>query len=74
MSAGEYHLPAMPEQTLKLLELKPGDLAVDATIGGGGHACLILEATSPDGILIGIDRDAEAIEEARGFLGWAGRG
>lgn len=72
MSAGEYHLPAMPEQTLGLLELKPGDLAVDATVGGGGHAGLILSATAPDGILIGIDRDAEAIEEARGSLGWAG--
>lgn len=40
----------------------------DATVGLGGHAAAILERSSPDGRLVGIDRDREAIERARARL------
>jgi 16S rRNA (cytosine1402-N4)-methyltransferase len=54
----------MPEQVLALLQPKPGETFLDGTVGGGGHARLILEATAPDGRLIGLDRDPEALREA----------
>ena len=43
---------------------KPGGIYVDGTLGGAGHARQILEASSPDGLLIGFDRDSEAIAVA----------
>jgi 16S rRNA (cytosine1402-N4)-methyltransferase len=58
------HLPVAPDAVLELLEPKPGETFCDATLGGGGHAELVLEATAPDGRLLGIDRDLEAIEAA----------
>jgi len=54
----------MPEQVLALLQPKPGETFLDGTVGGGGHSRLILEATAPDGRLIGLDRDPEALREA----------
>ena len=39
----------------------PGQLQIDATLGGGGHAVRILEANSPDGRLLGLDADQAAI-------------
>ncbi len=41
-----------------------GDIYIDATLGGGGHARAILEEISPGGILIGIDRDGDALDAA----------
>jgi 16S rRNA (cytosine1402-N4)-methyltransferase len=58
------HLPVMVEEIIVGLSLRPGSLSVDATVGGGGHAARILEATSPDGRLLGIDADRAAIERA----------
>jgi 16S rRNA (cytosine1402-N4)-methyltransferase len=52
------------EECLALLEAEPGELVVDATVGFGGHAEAILERTSPDGRLIGLDKDDEALREA----------
>jgi 16S rRNA (cytosine1402-N4)-methyltransferase len=43
------------------LACKPGGIYLDCTVGQGGHAALILERSGPDGILIGIDRDPDAI-------------
>ncbi len=69
---GEFHVPVMADAVLKLLKPRPGEVAVDATLGGGGHARMLLEAISPDGLLIGIDRDARAIEEAGAALAASG--
>lgn len=44
------------------LSPRPGSFQVDGTVGGGGHALRILEATSPDGRLLGLDADPRAIE------------
>lgn len=49
---------------LEWLQPRPGGLYVDATVGAGGHAERILEACGPDGQLVGIDRDPEALEAA----------
>lgn len=54
----------MADEVLGYLEPRRGGVYLDGTLGGGGHARLILEATSPDGILIGLDRDAEALRAA----------
>jgi 16S rRNA (cytosine1402-N4)-methyltransferase len=43
----------------------PGSFQIDATVGGGGHAIRILEATKPGGRLLGIDADARAISRSR---------
>lgn len=58
------HSSVMPGEVLECLCPRPGELFVDGTVGGGGHARLILEATAPDGLLIGLDRDREALAEA----------
>ncbi len=58
------HEPVLLEEVLDLLQPGPGALVVDATLGGGGHAEAILERTGPDGRLIGLDRDDEALAAA----------
>jgi 16S rRNA (cytosine1402-N4)-methyltransferase len=47
----------MVGEVLAQLSPKPGGLSVDGTLGGGGHAASLLEASSPDGRLVGIDLD-----------------
>ncbi len=59
-----YHVPVLLKPAVDLLAVKPGGIYVDATLGGGGHAREILRRSSPDGILIGIDRDPEALAAA----------
>jgi 16S rRNA (cytosine1402-N4)-methyltransferase len=65
---GEGHLPVMVDEVLASLDLRPGSSVVDCTVGGGGHADRILEATSPDGRLLGLDADRAAISEAKRAL------
>ena len=61
----EGHLPVMVEEVLETLSPAPGSFQVDATVGGGGHSRPILEATSPDGRLLGLDADRAAIARTR---------
>ncbi len=58
------HIPVLYNEVLAGLNLRPGGLYIDGTVGAGGHAAGILEATGPDGRLIGFDRDAEALKIA----------
>jgi 16S rRNA (cytosine1402-N4)-methyltransferase len=58
------HASVMPDEVLSCLQPKPGEIFLDGTVGGGGHSRLILEATAPDGRLIGLDRDLAALDEA----------
>ncbi len=58
----------MLEETIAGLACMPGHVVVDCTLGGCGHARAVCERIGPEGILIGIDRDAEAIENARSAL------
>ena len=59
------HLPVMRAEVLEYLNCRPGGVYVDGTLGGAGHARDILEQSAPDGRLIGLDQDAEAIANAR---------
>lgn len=62
------HKPVMAKEALESLNLRPGSLVLDATIGCAGHSLLILEKIMPGGRLIGIDRDNESLEYARARL------
>lgn len=63
---GKYvHLPVMVVEVLEYLELVPGKIIVDATLGGGGHAEAILKRLPRGGRLIGIDRDRDALQASR---------
>ena len=59
------HIPVLMEEVMACLNCQPHQTYVDATLGGGGHALEILSRTSPDGRLIGVEWDEEAISEAR---------
>ncbi len=56
------HIPVLAGELVELLDPRPGEVAVDCTFGGGGHARLIAERIGPSGMLIGIDRDPVAEE------------
>ncbi len=65
MKTPEYrHVPVMLREVMELLRPRRGECWVDATLGGGGHSRKILEAVGPEGLLIGIDLDASALETA----------
>jgi 16S rRNA (cytosine1402-N4)-methyltransferase len=51
------HVPVLAGELIEALDPQPGQVAVDCTIGGGGHARLVAERLGPSGLLIGIDRD-----------------
>jgi 16S rRNA (cytosine1402-N4)-methyltransferase len=55
------HVPVMVKEVIDYLNCSPRKKYVDGTLGGGGHAKAILEAIGPDGFLLGIDRDPDAI-------------
>ncbi|MDP2267914.1 MAG: 16S rRNA (cytosine(1402)-N(4))-methyltransferase RsmH [Deltaproteobacteria bacterium] len=68
-----FHQPVMIREVVESLRCRAGGVYVDGTVGGGGHAGEILEQSAPDGILIGIDRDGEALAEAENRLRSFGR-
>jgi len=59
------HTPVMPKETMQFLAPQKGGVYVDCTLGGGGHAELILKLIGKSGRLIGIDQDEEALAAAR---------
>ena len=56
------HVPVLAGELVDVLDPQPGQIAIDCTVGGGGHARLIAERLGPTGTLIGIDRDPVAEE------------
>lgn len=58
------HLPVLFGAVMDALAVKADGLYIDCTLGGGGHAAGILERSKPGGRLLGLDRDAQAIESA----------
>ena len=58
------HVPVMGREVVELLLPVPAGLIVDATVGGAGHAALLLEAR-PDLRLLGVDRDADAVSASK---------
>ena len=59
------HIPVMLSEVIHYLDCKPGKIYADCTLGGSGHASAILEKIVPDGILIGMDQDIDAIKNAK---------
>jgi len=59
------HVPVMLGEVLDFLKLAPGQTIVDATLGMGGHAIEILKRITPNGRLIGIDRDEDSLAICR---------
>ncbi len=69
----EPHRPVMVREVLRYLDVTPGRVYVDCTLGCGGHAMEILRCSEPDGIVIGIDQDEDAIDIAKERLRGFGR-
>jgi 16S rRNA (cytosine1402-N4)-methyltransferase len=59
------HVPVMLEEVLKYLRPEPGGHYIDGTLGGGGHTEVILERSAPDGKVLGIDTDLQALARVR---------
>jgi len=55
------HKPVMLQECIDGLNIKPDGIYVDGTLGGAGHSSKIANLISDKGLLIGIDRDEEAI-------------
>jgi 16S rRNA (cytosine1402-N4)-methyltransferase len=59
------HEPVLLEPALRLLDPRPGEVAVDCTLGAGGHALALARAIGPSGVLVGFDVDPGAVERIR---------
>jgi 16S rRNA (cytosine1402-N4)-methyltransferase len=68
------HRPIMVAEVVECLRPMPGDVAVDCTLGGGGHAHAILERIQPGGRLIGLDVDPYELPRTEARLRAAGFG
>lgn len=62
------HKPVLLSETLELLNLREGDIAVDGTMGSAGHSVQMLEAVGRQGRLICLDQDPDSIERCRGIF------
>ncbi|MBF0273255.1 MAG: 16S rRNA (cytosine(1402)-N(4))-methyltransferase RsmH [Magnetococcales bacterium] len=68
-SAGyEGHCSVLPQETLDALAPRPGGLYVDATFGDGGHTRALLAASAPDGRVIALDQDPEAVQRGASLV------
>src|SRR2546428_4530133 len=68
------HRPVMLQEVLTWLQPRAGGIYLDGTIGAGGHSLAILEASGPDGRIVGLDRDATAVGTGReGLRPYGGR-
>lgn len=58
----KMHIPVLLNESLEYLDPRPGDIILDGTIGGGGHAEKILEKIGEKGKLVGLDQDEKSLE------------
>lgn len=69
MSSEEtVHISVMPDETIESLAIKAGSTILDGTLGGGGHTSLAAKLVGSDGLVIGLDRDADAITRCESSL------
>jgi len=66
--AAPQHVPVLLEQSLTFLNVRPGGMVVDATLGLGGHSAAIVRRLGANGKLIAFDRDEQAMELAKAKL------
>ena len=59
------HKPVLLNECIEGLKIKPDGIYVDGTLGGAGHSIEILKRLSEKGLLIGIDRDEDALKAAK---------
>lgn len=64
----DRHQPVLLDETVDLLQIRPNNDAIDATVGDGGHAASLLQRSAPHGRLLALDRDQASLERARCFL------
>lgn len=64
----KLHQSVLLKETITALQVRPGGRYIDCTVGGGGHAAAILEASSPGGQLLGLDADPQAVKTAQSAL------
>ena len=62
------HIPVLYNRVVEFLRPKPDGVYIDGTVGLGGHSAAILETSAPDGRVIGIDLDVEALSIAEDRL------
>lgn len=67
-TASTTHETVLLEEAVEALSIEPGDVIVDATIGGAGHFKAIYQALGTEGMVIGIDADEEAISRAQAVV------
>ena len=63
-----FHKPVLAAEIIASLQCRAGAVYLDGTLGGGGHAFEILRNSAPDGRLIGIDADGDALRQAEKHL------
>lgn len=68
MTSTVLHTPVLVREVVEGLEVKPGGRYIDCTAGTAGHARALLDRSSPDGTLLGIDQDPAAVEISRAIL------
>ncbi|MEJ7652428.1 MAG: 16S rRNA (cytosine(1402)-N(4))-methyltransferase RsmH [Chloroflexia bacterium] len=68
MTTTPLHTSVLPEEVVEALAVRPGGVYVDCTLGAAGHATRVLDASAPDGRLLGLDADNMALDAARDRL------
>ncbi len=63
-----FHKPVLVAEIIASLQCRTGAVYLDGTLGGGGHAFAILRSSAPDGRVIGIDADGDALRQAEKHL------
>jgi len=64
MKLEQIHIPVLLKESLLYLNLKPGKVVFDGTLGGAGHTVAIFKAIAPTGIIIAVDHDSQAVSTA----------
>ncbi|MCL6637954.1 MAG: 16S rRNA (cytosine(1402)-N(4))-methyltransferase, partial [Alicyclobacillus sp.] len=62
------HVPVLLEEAVAALRPRPGGRYVDCTLGGAGHSLRLLAAIGPEGRLLALDQDEQALRHARSVL------
>jgi 16S rRNA (cytosine1402-N4)-methyltransferase len=64
MTTPTIHVPVLCAEVVEALQLRPGDVCFDGTLGGGGHTAALARCVGPDGRVLAADLDPQAIERA----------